>query len=351
MVSIHSMELPRRVVVGRGVIGMAGETCRSLGFSGAAFVLSGPNTYPLAAKTVIDSMQDAGFTTEYLTIKEPTAESLEHAEAKVAELKPIVILGVGGGRVIDAAKLVADRVSRPYLSIPTAASHDGIASPQASTKCLEVSFSVRAAAPMAILADLEVISRSPYRLTASGCGDIISKFTAVRDWWLAHHLRNEYYGDYAANLALMGAKIISQKSDVIHEGSEEGISIVVEALISCGVAMSIAGSSRPCSGSEHLFSHALDVVAPKPALHGEQCGVGTIMMAYLHRLRWKRIREVLGRIGAPTTAAELGVSSDHIVEALTLAHTIRPERYTILGDKGLNRETATKLAKSTGIID
>ncbi len=345
------MELPRRVVVGHGVIGMTGETCRGLGFSKSAFIISGPNTYPLAAKAVIDSMQDADFTTEYLTIREPTAKSIEEAEVKVAELKPAVILGVGGGRVIDVAKLVADRRGLAYLSIPTAASHDGIASPQASTKCLEGPFSVRAAAPMAILADLEVIARSPYRLTASGCGDIISKFTAVRDWWLAHHLRNEYYGDYAANLALMGAKIVSQRSDVVHAGSEEGVSIVVEALISCGVAMSIAGSSRPCSGSEHLFSHALDMVAPKPALHGEQCGVGTIMMAYLHRMRWKRIREVLGRIGVPTTAAELGVSPDHIVEALTLAHTIRPERYTILGDRGLSRETASKLAKSTGVID
>ena len=53
-------------------------------------------------------------------------------------------------------------------------------------------------------------------------------------------------------------------------------------MISSGMAISIAGNSRPASGSEHKFSHALDMIAPKPALHGEQCGVGTIMMMYLH---------------------------------------------------------------------
>jgi len=113
--------------------------------------------------------------------------------------------------------------------------------------------------------------------------------------------------------------------------------------------MSIAGSSRPASGSEHMFSHALDIVAEKPALHGEQCGVGTIMMMSLHGGDWKRIREVLKCIGAPVTAEELGVDRDEIIEALLMAHRIRPERYTILGS-GLTKGAAIKLAKKTGII-
>ena len=127
--------------------------------------------------------------------------------------------------------------------------------------------------------------------------------------------------------------------------------MVVEALISCGYAMCIAGSSRPCSGSEHLFSHALDMVASKPALHGEQVGVGTIMMMYLHGGDWKRVKEALQALGAPTTAKELGVSDDAVIEALTIAHKIRPDRYTILGDKGLTREAAERLAVNTGVIE
>jgi len=114
--------------------------------------------------------------------------------------------------------------------------------------------------------------------------------------------------------------------------------------------MSVAGSSRPCSGSEHLFSHALDRAATKPSLHGEQCGVGAIMMMYLHGGDWRRIRTALHTIGAPTTARELGVTSEEIVQALVAAHRIRSERYTILGDNGLTREAAERLATVTGVL-
>ncbi|MEM2812472.1 MAG: iron-containing alcohol dehydrogenase, partial [Candidatus Bathyarchaeia archaeon] len=131
---------------------------------------------------------------------------------------------------------------------------------------------------------------------------------------------------------------------------EEGLRVLLESLISCGIAMAIAGSSRPCSGSEHLFSHALDLIAPKPALHGEQCGVGTIMMAYLHGLDWKRIVDYLRRVGAPTTAEEIGIEPKYIVEALVIAPRIRPERYTILHERPLSHEEALALAKETGVI-
>ena len=127
--------------------------------------------------------------------------------------------------------------------------------------------------------------------------------------------------------------------------------ILVEALISSSVAMCIAGSTRPASGSEHLFSHALDMVAPKPALHGEQVGVGAIMMSYLHGRNWRAIRDVLRRAGAPTNARELGIEDKYIVEALTIAHKIRPERYTILGDRGLSWEAAERLVRVTEVIE
>ena len=115
--------------------------------------------------------------------------------------------------------------------------------------------------------------------------------------------------------------------------------------------MSIAGSSRPCSGSEHLFNHALDQISPNSALHGEQCGIGTIMMANLYGMKWERIKETLERVGAPTTAKDLGVKPDHIIEALVQAPTIRPDRYTILEKQKMNYNSAEKLAKITGVID
>ena len=84
----------------------------------------------------------------------------------------------------------------------------------------------------------------------------------------------------------------SVKKDIekVASGKEEGVRLVVKALISSGVAMSIAGTSRPASGGEHKFSHWLDSNCNNPALHGEQCGLGSIITMYLHGGDWKRIK-------------------------------------------------------------
>jgi Glycerol dehydrogenase and related enzymes len=56
-------------------------------------------------------------------------------------------------------------------------------------------------------------------------------------------------------------------------------------------------------------------------------------------------------IGLPVKAKEIGLSNETIIKALTMAHLIRPERYTILGERGLTEEAAEKLAIETGVID
>jgi glycerol-1-phosphate dehydrogenase [NAD(P)+] len=74
------------------------------------------------------------------------------------------------------------------------------------------------------------------------------------------------------------------------------------------------------------------------------------MMMHLHGGDWVKIKYALRKIGAPTSAAQLGLTKYEVVKALTTAHTVRPERYTILGESGLNREAAEKLARDTGVI-
>jgi glycerol-1-phosphate dehydrogenase [NAD(P)+] len=344
------MQLPREVIVGKNVLDRVGEVCERLGFRGTALVVSGPVTYPLAGVRVAKSVTKAGLKVDHIVVKESTEPTLTQITEVILKSTPSLVLGVGGGKDIDLAKLASARQSVYFMSIPTAASHDGIASPYASIKGATRPYSVRAQAPVAILADVGIIADSPYDLLAAGCGDIVAKFTAVKDWQLAHKLKNEYYGDYAAELALMSAELVTKNAREILDRTLDGVRTVVEALISCGVAMSIAGSSRPCSGSEHLFSHALDLVAGETSLHGQRAGVGAILCAYLHGSNWEAIRDFLQKIGAPSTAKELKVSSDQVVKALTMAHSLRPERYTILGETGVTEAAAEKVARATGTI-
>ncbi|MBS7623110.1 NAD(P)-dependent glycerol-1-phosphate dehydrogenase [Candidatus Bathyarchaeota archaeon] len=344
------MQLPREVIVGTGIVGGIGEVCSKLGFSGNVLIVTGPKMLTLAQGDLRSSLEEASFSIDYLTVEDSTMENVLRAQERIDHDRPSVVVGFGGGKDIDVAKLSSANMKVPFISVPTTASHDGIASSHASIKGLDRPYSLRGQAPLAILADISVISSSPYRLIASGCGDIIAKYTAVRDWRLAHKVKGEYYGDYAAELALMSARLVMRNAGSIKSLSESSLRTVVEALISCGVAISIAGSTRPCSGSEHIFSHALTMTAPRPALHGEQCGVGAIMSAYLQGANWRLLKNVLSRIGAPTSSAELGIEARYIVEALTMVHRLRPERYTVFGERGISRSQAERLARRTGVI-
>ncbi len=346
---MHLMQLPREVLLGENLRGEAVNVAKRLGLGERALVLYGPKTKEIAGKDIEKSLRES-FDVSALVIREASMEEVERTLTKIRDGNADWLIAVGGGSIIDVAKLASFKAGVPFISFPTTASHDGIASANASIRDLGTKTSVKAVPPVAVIADVRVIKTAPYRYLAAGVGDMISNLTAVKDWQLAHRIKGEYYSEYAASLSLMSAKMVIKNADIIRLGNEESVRKVVKGLISCGVAMSIAGSSRPASGAEHLFSHALDAIAPKPALHGEQVGVGAIIMAYLHGLRWEKIRETLKKVGAPTNAYELGIDPEYIIEALTIAHTIRPERYTILGKDGLTREAAEKAAKITGVI-
>ena len=345
------MQLPREVIVGKGTLQRVPEVAKRLGLRGKALVMSDSICYNIAGKAVSDFLTESGLSVDFLLVKTMTTRDVLDIEDQIKELKPQVLFGVGGGTIIDAAKISSGSQNIPFISVPTTVSHDGIASPLASIKGSDKPYSILAQAPLAIIADTDVIAQAPWRFVISGCGDVIAKFTAVKDWKLAHLEQNEYYGEYAASLALMSAKLVMENAELIVYRKNEGLHVLLEALISCGVAMSIAGSSRPCSGSEHLFSHALDMINSHHAMHGEQCGVGSILSAYLYRANWQRIRNTLKQIGAPTTANELGVKDVDVVKALEVAAKIRPERYTILHKLNLNFEACEKTAKATGIIN
>jgi len=345
MDSFHLMELPTKVLIGDGVLSKLGDFVEESAGSKKVLIASGSNVQSKVKEAVDEAMGPKGVWVEV------TAADMDNVE-RVIKLSSdsSCIIGVGGGKSVDVGKLAAFRKHLPFYSVPTSASHDGISSPFASLKGLDRPYSIMAKPPVGILADIDVIASAPKRLLASGCGDLVSKLTAVRDWQLAHRVTGEYYGGYSASLALMSAQVVLDGSKKMGKFSHESVRDLVEALISTGVAAGIAGSSRPCSGSEHLFSHYLDVMAPDRGLHGEKCGIGTIMMAKLHRLNWRDVRDALRDVGAPVTAGEIEIDASEVTESLVKASSIRPDRYTILSKLKLDRKSASELARATGVI-
>lgn len=342
------VEFPRNVVAGHGVLSSIRDICAGLRIGSVGSVITGEKTLDVAGKTIIDSMD--GYDMDVCVVGEASMSNAKKAGAQVGEFGSSFILAVGGGSKIDIAKMVAKDLNIPFISIPTSAAHDGIASNRASLKSEQGSLSIESASPLGIIADTEVISKAPHRLLAAGCADVISNLTALKDWDFARRIRNESFSRSAYALAKFSANCIIEDSAIIGTHTEESTWLAIKPIILSGTSMCIAGSSRPTSGAEHMISHTIDLKYPGRALHGEQCGVASIMTMYLHGGDWEKIRNALMRIGAPTTAKQLGLSSDELLDAMVNAHSMRSDRFTILGDNGLDHDAAETVARATGVL-
>lgn len=345
------IRLPRNVVVGHAVLDRVVEAVDELALTGRPLLVTSPTPREIAGDRVAALFDEAGIDAATVVVREATFAAVERVVEEARAVDAGYLVGIGGGKPIDIAKMASDRIGRGFVSVPTAASHDGIVSGRGSIPEGDTRHSVAADPPLAVVADTEIIAEAPWRLTTAGCADIISNYTAVRDWQLAHRLKNVPYSEYAGALSQMTARLLVDDADTLKQGLEESAWLVVKALVSSGVAMSIAGSSRPASGAEHLISHQLDRIAPGTALHGHQVGLASVTTEYLHSGEdggWRDVQAALAAIDAPTTAAALGVDDGDFIEAMVTAHEIR-DRYTILGD-GISRDAALDAATVTGVI-
>ncbi|MDW7990389.1 MAG: iron-containing alcohol dehydrogenase [Archaeoglobaceae archaeon] len=284
-------------------------------------------------------------------------------EASILEARRIVltlsysdvdaIAGIGGGKVLDVSKVVSTELNVPFISVPTTASHDGIASPVASFKEGGKPVSISTKPPIAVIADTEIIERCPPRLIHSGFGDLISNITAVKDWKLSRELIGESYNEVAASIATIPAYLMLNKANGNFNLKEE-IELLLRGLIMSGVAIAMVGSSRPASGAEHKFSHALDYLGYGNATHGEQVGIGSIIFEFMYEKNyrdgnWMAVKNALKKAGAPVKLSEIGITKKQAVEALIYAKKIRKRRFTILEALNPGKEDFEIVLKSTEI--
>ena len=225
----HKMELPRLIVVGEKNINDIGSFLKSLKNIKKVSLVSGNNVKKIVQSKIESSLSASKIQMVWHLAETNDKRSIKKIEQNVGKSKSELIVGVGGGRSVDIAKIIGFNLDLPFVSIPTSASHDGIASPFVSIKGNKP-HSLVATAPLGVFVDVDIIKKAPKKLLASGCGDLIAKITAVRDWQLGRDKTGEYYGRYSADLALMSAKILMEHSSRF---SKKGLDVreVVEALI------------------------------------------------------------------------------------------------------------------------
>lgn len=256
------------------------------------------------------------------------------------------VVGIGGGKALDIAKYVATLARLPYLAVPTSLSNDGFCSPQSSLTIGGRRRSLPAAVPYGLVIDTEVCRQAPRELTLSGIGDLVSKFTAVRDWKLSFHQTGELVDDFAALLSDGSVHAFLSHPTL----DPYGMRLLATALMMNGTAMAMCGSSRPASGSEHLISHALDQLLTTPRLHGIQVGVAAYLVSLLQGENSTKISRLFETTGFWDLVAADPFPYDVWVEAVRLAKSIKPGYYTVLSSRDVHAEVEHFLTSDPHLI-
>uniref|UniRef100_A0A7C6AAC6 Iron-containing alcohol dehydrogenase n=1 Tax=candidate division WOR-3 bacterium TaxID=2052148 RepID=A0A7C6AAC6_UNCW3 len=293
-------------------------------------IVSGSNTWQVAGETVVRGFRQLGMKTENIIVKSNTIEQVNRVREKIRASETDVIIGVGGGRVIDVGKFAASLERVNFFSVPTAPSHDGIASPIAVIKEGDKLVRYGARMPVGVIIDLTIISRAPKETIYAGFGDLISNLTAVQDWEIACKMGKERFDSFAASIAETQAQAIMSNIGYSPLRQIGFLKKLVTGLVMSGIAMAIAGSSRPSSGAEHIISHALDRLLPKPLPHGIQVGIATIFTCALQGGPWWDLKQICQRIGFPVSPNEVNIPKSTFLEAVAVAPKLRQDRFTIL---------------------
>jgi glycerol-1-phosphate dehydrogenase [NAD(P)+] len=257
------------------------------------------------------------------------------------------VVGIGGGKTIDATKYAATLAGIPMVSVATNLSHDGICSPVASLEHDKGKGSFGVAMPLAMIVDLDYVRAAPQRLVRAGIGDVLSNYSAVEDWELAGRERGEPLDRLALTLARNAADALIFHPESIE--SDRFLTVLAEGLVMSGMAMSFAGSSLPASGGDHEILHAIDQLYPGTGNHGELAGIGA---AFCYHLRATflgegtvRLAEIVGclrRHGLPVVPGDVGLTEEQFAKVVVHAPLTRPGRYTILEHLGLDEDSALK---------
>lgn len=275
----------RAVRVGSGVLNELPVMVRLMGFQ-SLYLISDPTTYQIAGERCIHILEDAGIKHKlvqlaHLGFDEATLGELTIQMPKDCDL----VIAVGTGAINDITRFFSYKLSRPFFTVATAAPMDGFASSISAIQTNHLKTTYEAQTPTAIFGDTDILKNAPYPMIAAGLGDLLGKFTCLCDWKLSRVINGEHYCGKIAELVENNVRKVLTIADRAKDRNPETLGAIMEGLVLTGVAMSLYGNSRPASGCEHHMSHYWEMMfeqaGNRPAPHGIQVGVGTVMVLKL----------------------------------------------------------------------
>lgn len=324
----------KKLKIGSGVINCAGAIMSSENITGKILYISDTVVDGLYGDIVRKQIREVGSLIEGYVDCNTISYAMTIAERVIAT-DISCIVGMGGGKVLDVCKYAAYISKTPFLSIPTTAANDGLASPIAVLKRDDDKpKSLGCAMASMILIDTDIIASAPLQLIKAGIGDTISNYVALMDWELACERGKDQMNGYAYLMSRnsLDALMKTQYNTICPEFVE----VLVNSLVLSGIAMDFAGSSRPVSGSEHLFSHALDYYGKQKNLHGIQTALGTIAVLKLINRDQTLVVNYLKKFEVDVNPKHLGIDEETFVYCFQHATEMRTKRYTYLCETDLS---------------
>ncbi|QXJ22057.1 iron-containing alcohol dehydrogenase family protein [Actinomadura graeca] len=336
---------PLSIDVRRGAVAALGDLLadKRIATEGRVAIAVGPGQGDQIAEHVRPSLAAC----EVFQVEGGTVDAAVSLAGRLRAGSYEAVVGIGGGRTIDATKYAATLSGIPMVSVATNLSHDGICSPVASLVHEKGKGSFGVVMPLAMVVDLDYVRAAPPRLVRAGIGDVVSNFSAVDDWLLAADECGERVDRMALTVARTAAEALLHQPESIE--SDRFLTVLAEGLVLSGMAMAFAGDSRPASGGDHEILHAIDVLYPGTANHGELAGIGAAFCYHLRATRLgegaDRLAEILtclARHGLPRFPGDIGLSVEQFAEAVQYAPQTRPGRYTVLEHLGLDPDATLK---------
>lgn len=343
----HSVDI-RSILTGSGVLHGLKDILQPFA-QGELFLMADGNTWEACGKKVGELLSGWSFRFKSFVFKADTP--LVPDEGAVGRLlletggETSAIIAVGSGSLNDLARFLSSRLAIPYVIIATAPSMDGYASVVSPLIVDGFKTTFSGVYPYAILADTEVMKKAPADMIRAGFGDVLGKLTALTDWELSRRINGEYYCDVIVKLVNRAVGKCIDSAAGLAGREEAAIDSLIEALILTGVAMGMAGNSRPASGAEHHLAHywEMDALASRRehALHGNSVGAATVVISHMYSLLSDELPEgfeypdpafltrLLERAGAYTTPASIGIDRRLFRDSILNAYKIR-DRYTVM---------------------
>jgi len=276
---------------------------------------------------------------ELYFIKENSFEGAMELAKYICMKDVEVIIGMGGGKVLDVAKYAGFVGKIPYICVPTTLSNDSLSSPVAVLGTEgDARKTFQCTIPTGIVVDVNVVMNAPLFHLQSGIGDTISKYTALYDWKLdaAHHKDQVDGFSYLLSDMAFSSLCYNEEKSL---KSKEFIKILTQALVLGGLAMEIAGNSRPSSGSEHLFCHSLEENYKEIQItHGMAVALGSLVSCRLQGRDAECLYSVMKAYHMDMDPMNWGITKEIFTDAWMRAADTRKDRYTVLNEVELTQE-------------